>query len=212
MKKIIAVLLVICVFATVFGATAKSTGLTESDVKSFCKNFSTIYKELDKLGVNVKNADKLSLDDKVVKEAGNILNKSGISGKNAVEKLKSIVYGYAVSYYDDALSKDKTTADALKKSGIDMVSNIRNLVSDKDKAVVQKHLSELTTVLKNYTESVSSKKDANAYEIDTDAYKSQIDKYSSYIDSFKETAGKTAESAASDYNSAVSGFSKYLKK
>ena len=156
MKKIFVLLLLLCLVFSAFAAEAKSagktagdvksTGLTDSDVKSFCKNFNKIYKELDKLGASLNGKDGLVVSENALKKAESILNKNGVSGKNSVEKVKAIAYGYAIEYYEKELSKDKETAEMVKSLGIDPVAGIRSMVSAKDRGVVKKYVDDLYKV------------------------------------------------------------------
>ena len=61
MKKFISIIAAIFICTCVFAQNAKSTGLTDGDVKSFCQNYSKIYTELEKVGVVVTDTESLVL-------------------------------------------------------------------------------------------------------------------------------------------------------
>ena len=83
MKKFISIIAAIFICACVFAQTAKSTGLTDSDVQSFCKNYNKIYTELEKVGVVVTDTESLVLSASAQVTVNKVLNKYGVSGNNA---------------------------------------------------------------------------------------------------------------------------------
>ena len=143
MKKLFVILLVFTVSFSAFAQSAASTGLTDSDVKSFCKNFSTIKAELDKLGVDVQDTDSLAGAESAKAKALSILNKNGVSGNNAFEKVKAIGFGYAIESYETSLATDPQAAKMIQSMGIDPIANIRTKVAPNDLKVVKNHLPEL---------------------------------------------------------------------
>lgn len=151
MKKIFCLCLVLSIVMNAFAENAKSAGLIDSDVSSFCKNFSKIKSELDKLGVDVSETESLVVGADVKSKAEKILNKYGISGSNSIEKLYAICYGYAVEYYDATLANNPQAAQMIKSMGKYPMAEFRKLVADSDRAVVKKYLTELTKVFDNDT-------------------------------------------------------------
>ncbi len=146
MKKILFVCLALFMAAAAFAQSAKATGLTDSDVTSFCKNFKKIKSDFDKLGLDLEDKEGIAYAVDGKEAVLGVLNKNGISGSNAIEKLKALAYGYAVECYDDALANDPETAAMVKSMGIDPIAETRKLVADADKKVVGKHLPELKKV------------------------------------------------------------------
>ena len=146
MKKILFVCLALFMAAAAFAQSAKATGLTDSDVTSFCKNFKKLKSDFDKLGLDLEDKEGIvaALDGE--SSVLGILNKNGISGSNAIEKLKAIAYGYAVECYDYTVANDPQTAAMVKSLGIDPIAEARKLVAESDKKVVGKHLTELKKV------------------------------------------------------------------
>lgn len=146
MKKFLFVCLALFVGALAFAQNAASTGLTDSDVQTFCKNFNKMKADLEKFGADVSDAQALAFAISGNADVTKILNKYGISGSNSVQKLCAIAYGYAVERCEEELAADPETARMLKSMGQDPVATIRSLVSDSDVKVVKRHLSELKKI------------------------------------------------------------------
>lgn len=147
MKKIFFVALALFMAATLFGQNAKATGLTDSDVVSFCKNFKKIDSDFKKLGLSLQDKEGLYIGVDAEKKAKEVLNKNGISGDNSVDKLRAIAYGYVVERYDEAMAADPETAKMLKSLGqADPMAEVRGMVADSDKKAVSKHLDKLKKV------------------------------------------------------------------
>ena len=146
MKKILLVCLALFVGTLAFAQSAASTGLTDSDVQTFCKNYNKMRADFEKLGADMSDAQALALAVSGNLDAAKILNKYGISGSNSVQKLCAIAYGYAVERCEEELAADPETARLLKSMGQDPAATIRSLVADSDVKVVKRHLSELKKV------------------------------------------------------------------
>lgn len=146
MKKFISIIAAIFICACVFAQTAKSTGLTDSDVQSFCKNYNKIYAELEKVGVVVTDTESLVLSASAQVTVNKVLNKYGVSGNNAYDKVVAIAYGYAVGKYDETLAADPQTAALMKSFGMDPMAQIRSMVAESDQKVVNKNMPALTKV------------------------------------------------------------------
>ena len=146
MKKFIILCLIIVISASAFAQSAASTGLTDNDVKSFCKNFSTIKAELEKLGVDVQDTDSLAGAESAKAKALSILNKNGVSGNNAFDKVKAIGFGYAIESYETTLASDPQAAKMIQSMGIDPIADIRTRVATNDLKVVKNHHPELKKV------------------------------------------------------------------
>ena len=156
MKKIFVILLVLTVSFSAFAQSAASTGLTDSDVKSFCKNFSTIKAELEKLGVDVQDTDSLAGAESAKAKALSILNKNGVSGNNAFEKVKAIGFGYAIESYEATLSADPQAAKMIQSMGVDPIADVRTQVAPNDLKVVKNHLPELQKAFEEDDDSPST--------------------------------------------------------
>ena len=147
---------------SLFAQEAQATGLTDKDVDAFCKNYESIYVEMDKLGIDMQDPKSVMQAESADSKASKILNKQGISGKNSFEKVKVICYGYAVEYYDSNVASNPQTALLLKKLGRDPMAEIRSKVAEADQAVIKNHMPELTAV---FTDAASnfSEDEINAY-------------------------------------------------
>lgn len=161
MKKILLLLTVLTLTFTSFAQDAKVTGLTDKDIQAFCKNYDSIYFEMDNLGIDMQDPKSVMEAEATDSNASKILNKYGISGKNSFEKLKAICYGYAVEYYDSTFASDPQTALLLKKLGRDPMAEFRNKVAEADQNVVKNHMTELTSV---FTEAASAFSDSEINE------------------------------------------------
>lgn len=146
MKKFISIIAAVFICACVFAQNAKSTGLTDSDVQSFCKNYNKIYTELEKVGVVVTDTESLVLSASAQVTVNKVLNKYGVSGNNAYDKVVAIAYGYAVGKYDETLAADPQTAALMKSFGMDPMAQIRSMVAESDQKVVDKNMAALTKV------------------------------------------------------------------
>ncbi len=162
MKKLLVLITFLGLTFSIFAQEAKATGLTDKDVDAFCKNYESIYVEMDKLGIDMQDPKSVMQAEAADSQASKILNKQGISGKNSFEKVKVICYGYAVEYYDSNVASNPQTALLLKKLGRDPMAEIRSKVAEADQAVIKNHMPELTAV---FTDAASnfSEDEINAY-------------------------------------------------
>jgi hypothetical protein len=162
MKKLLVLMTFLGLTFSLFAQEAKATGLTDKDVEAFCKNYESIYVEMDKLGIDMQDPKSVMQAETADSQATKILNKKGISGKNSFEKVKVICYGYAVEYYDSNVASNPQTALLLKKLGRDPMAEIRSKVAEADQAVIKNHMPELTAV---FTDAASnfSEDEINAY-------------------------------------------------
>lgn len=148
MKKFLLACLALFAAALLFGQ-AKSTGLTDSDVQAFCKNFKKIESDFDNYGMELSDAQALAYalgaDDAVTR----VLNKNGISGANAVDKVRAIAYAYVIARFEEEMAADPDAAKMLKALGQDPLAEVRGKVSDADQKVAARHLKELKKVFDN---------------------------------------------------------------
>lgn len=166
-------LLLFFVCGIVFAQGAKSTGLTDGDIKSFCKNYEKILSDLEEYDsyIQANEIGSIVIADSVKPKVSAILNKHGISGKNSAEKFQAIICGYAFVTYEDAISANPQTAVVLKAMGIDPISMLRPLVSDSDCAVIKKHADELSEVLtEDYEEDYEEEDEPDAGYSDFSEY------------------------------------------
>ena len=143
MKRVFLIALIIAASFNAFAQSAPSAGLTDSDVKSFCKNYGSIKAELEKLGIDVQDTDSVADAKSAEAKVNSILNKNGISGSNPVAKLKAIAFGYAVEKFEATMAEDPQASKMLQSMGIDPIADVRKEVAPADCKVVKKHLNEL---------------------------------------------------------------------
>jgi len=139
MKKIVCVLLSVFIFFGLFAQSIPSTGLTDSDVKNFAKNLTKIQAELDKIDVQISGDAGLSDLDSII-EAVEILERFGVSGENACEKINMICFCYYVITIDKTMDElDEESKALLKSLGQDPAATYRALINDKDCKIVEKN-------------------------------------------------------------------------
>ena len=156
MKKFIPIFAVAFICTCLFAQTAKSTGLTDSDVQGFCKYYSQIYTEMDNAGVNLADTGSFNLGTSAKSKVNKVLNKYGISGNNAYDKVVAIAYAYTVQKYDQTVASDPQTAALMKSFGMDPMAELRNMVSDADAKVVKKNYAQLDKIFNDELAAASS--------------------------------------------------------
>ncbi|MBR5095652.1 MAG: hypothetical protein IK094_00925 [Treponema sp.] len=148
MKKILLACVALFAAALLFGQ-AKSTGLTDSDVQAFCKNFKKIESDFRNYDVDLSDAQALAYALDADTAAAKVLNKNGISGANAVDKVKAIAYGYVIARFEEEMAADPEAAKMLKALGQDPLAEVRGKVSDADQKVAARYTQELKKVFEN---------------------------------------------------------------
>ena len=165
-KKI--VLFTLCFsFAFVLFAEPKSTGITDSDVKNYAKNFDSIQKELDKLGV-LTDDNNIQATAKQKADVDKILQKYGISGSNCIEKFGMISACAAVLVGESEL--DAESIALMKSFGLDPMAELKKYTNSKDFAVVQANSKAVVNAVKNA--------DTSSYSGSSSSYDSASDDYS----------------------------------
>ena len=172
-----AIILAVFLASSLFAASPKSSGLTESDIDAFIENFHEIdvllEEKLDDIDADIDiEENPLSeiltyIPANLTKDISNELNKLGISGSNALEKVFVIMYGTAYSYiksfYDLMvmfLEDDDTSLAELDG----MVAIYKDSVSDDDFDLIYGKYEELANVI-GFTDDTSSVDD---YDWDDD--------------------------------------------
>lgn len=145
MKKFLFAFVALFAAALLFGQ-AKSTGLTDSDVQAFCKNFKKIDSDFKRFDVEMSDAQALAYSLDADEAVAKVLNKNGISGANAVEKVRAIAYGYVIARFDEEMAADPEAAKMLKSMGQDPLAEVRGKVSAADQKVAARHMKELQKV------------------------------------------------------------------
>lgn len=132
MKNCIRLFFLLFFVAGLYAQNAGSTGLTDSDVKNWAKNYESIQKEFKKIGVDADDAASISAKKKSQVDA--ILQKNGISGSNCIEKLAMIQQCATLLMAEEELDEQSRTL--MKSMGIDPLAQLKANVSAKDYVIV----------------------------------------------------------------------------
>lgn len=149
MKKLFTVVTFLILGFMCFAQNAPKTGLTDSDVQNFAKNYSKIEKELDKLDKGWKKNSAGTIKDYAKAEA--ILEANGISGPDRCKKVGMIGTCYALACGEEEMGGlDADTLAALKAMGQkDPLEPIRTQTNSDDYKVVQRNLKTLKKYVKD---------------------------------------------------------------
>lgn len=182
MKKLVSILLVLMSCAGLFAQMAKSTGLTDKDVKNFAKNYEAISEELEKLetwgnGINPSKKD--------LEKVENILGKYGISGPNRFDKAGMIGKCTGLIAAERSAEFDEETIELMKSIGMtDPFSSLRVMVNQADYLIVKDNFEALSVILEeedgNYQEEKQVKDNPYSYEQDDSEDDADEDFYSFY--------------------------------
>lgn len=146
MKKIISILSILFTVSVLF-AEPKSTGLTDSDVSNFVKNYTEICQSMEAVTSESK--------------ADSILSKYGISGPGRMEKYQTLAYGTAAVVAEQEI--DAESAALLKSLGMDPLAQFTSNINSKDFALIKKYSKQLVAA-SNKFENSSSNKDDDYYD------------------------------------------------
>ena len=152
MKKISGIMLAVMCCALMF-AEPKSSGLTDSDVKNWAKNLSTIQKEFDKAGLNSEEIATAGKKDYAKAEA--ILQKSGISAPDSVEKYAMINQCSTLLVAEEEMgSADSKSMAMMKAMGLDPLAQLKETVNSKDYQIVKANKKAVISAVKGYSDSM----------------------------------------------------------
>lgn len=132
MKKIAVLFTLFVMTISLFAQNAKFVGLKDSDVKNWAKNFESIQKEFEKIGVNADDTLSVSLKKKVQVES--ILQKYGISGPEPIQKYATINQCATILYSETQLDEDSKAL--MKEYGLDLFADLKADINSKDYDVV----------------------------------------------------------------------------
>ncbi len=138
MKKIIVLFSILVLVSSAFAQNPKSTGLTDSDVKSWAKNLKSIEREFDDAGISRDDVKSASKQEKA--KAETILQKYGISAPNRVEKLAMINQCATLVMAENggaAAGIDPKAMAMLKAMGVDPFAELKANTNQKDCKVVK---------------------------------------------------------------------------
>ena len=132
MKKFFTFCLLAVFSAVLFAQNAKSTGVTDSDVKNWAKNLPTIVKEFDKIGADPADSYLEAINEK--EEVENVLQKNGISGPDRIAKFETIVRSAAILKIEAELDED--SKEMMKLMNMDPTAELKKNINQKDYDVV----------------------------------------------------------------------------
>lgn len=155
MKKIVSIFVAMFMsMGMLIAAEPKSCGLTDADVRNYCKNFDSITKEFE--AIDVDDNGKGSAEDIV--KAEKILEKYGISGPNRLIKVSVISQCMIVIAYDAEAKKDTTAGALLGKLGTDPMKKYRDQLNTSDYNKVKNNSAEVLKVIEKKKQTQKSKK------------------------------------------------------
>lgn len=145
MKKVLMLVVAAMASFALFAQNAKSTGLTDKDVKNFVKNYTAISTGLEKIG-GYENKETGTI--KEFAEAEILLEKNGITGPNRCEKVGMIGKSIALCIAEQEMGGiDDASLAMMKKLGMDPLARIRNTVNEADYKIVKNHYKEIAKVI-----------------------------------------------------------------
>lgn len=198
-KKI--VLFTLCFsLAFVLFAEPKSTGITDSDVKNYAKNFDSIQKELDKLGV-LTDDNGIQATAKQKADIDKILQKYGITGANCIEKFGMISACATVLVGESEI--DAESAAMMKSFGMDPLAELKKYVNSKDYGVVEANSKAVINAVKNAdTSSYSGSSSSSASDSDDYSYGDAdlADLYSRLSVSAQDVASQSSDLSMDEIN------------
>lgn len=132
MKKLYTLLVSLLMVYGLHAQSAKSVGLSDSDVKNWAKNCVSIQKEFEKLGIDTNDSFTVSASEK--QNAETILQKNGISNPNSIEKYSVILQCAAVLKAENEI--DEQSKAMMKMLNVDPLGELKKNINSKDYAVV----------------------------------------------------------------------------
>ncbi|MCR4735262.1 MAG: hypothetical protein K5829_09695 [Treponema sp.] len=146
MKKILILLVALSISFTLFSQNAKSTGLSDRDVKNWAKNYDSIEDDLEEIGI-YENDDVSRLSAKKKAQAEKILEKNGISSPNSIEKYAMIQQCAALLMMESQM--DAQSMALMKAMGMDPLEELRANINEKDYALVAANSKAVLKVVKD---------------------------------------------------------------
>ena len=132
MKKLLFAFTAFAVASTAFAQNAKSTGITDSDVKHWAKNLKAIEVDFDNAGLSRDDIASANKQDQAKADA--ILQKHGIAAPNRVNKLAMInqCATLVLAESGNGAGIDPNTMAMLKQMGVDPFAELRANTNQKD--------------------------------------------------------------------------------
>ena len=164
MKKLLILFTLITMVSSAFAQNPKSTGLTDSDVKSWAKNLKSIERDFDDAGISRDDVKSASKQEKA--KAESILQKYGISAPNRVEKLAMINQCATLVMAENggvaAASIDPKAMAMLKAMGVDPFAELKANINQKDYKVVKANEKVVIAAMNGLDEAASQANAASA--------------------------------------------------
>ena len=140
MKKLLILATTCAMASAAFAQNAKSAGITDTDVKSWAKNYKQIQNEFSDAGISLDEAgfsrDDIATTSKQDKaKAETILQKYGIAAPNRLNKLAMI--NQCASLVMAEANIDANTMATLKQMGVDPFAELKQNTNQKDCKVVK---------------------------------------------------------------------------
>ena len=140
MKKLLILATTCAMASAAFAQNAKSAGITDTDVKSWDKNYKQIQNEFSDAGISLDEAgfsrDDIATTSKQDKaKAETILQKYGIAAPNRLNKLAMI--NQCASLVMAEANIDANTMATLKQMGVDPFAELKQKTNQKDCKVVK---------------------------------------------------------------------------
>ena len=132
MKKLLSLLISVLMLSAMHAQSAKSVGLSDSDVKNWAKNCVSIQKEFEKLGIDTNDPFTVSASEK--QNAETILQKNGISNPNSIGKYSVILQCAAVLKAESEI--DEQSKAMMKMMKVDPLGDLKKKINSNDFNVI----------------------------------------------------------------------------
>ena len=162
MKKLLLAFTAFAVASTAFAQNAKSTGITDGDVKNWAKNLKQIDREFSDADISRDDIASASKQDKAKAEA--ILQKHGIAAPNRVNKLAMINQCATLVMAESGAvaGMDANTMAMLKQMGVDPFAELKQNTNQKDCKVVKANEKAVIAAMNGMDEASSQAGNATA--------------------------------------------------
>ena len=210
MKKSLILITAFITASAAFGQNAKSTNVTDADVKSWIKNQKQIESDLNDAGLSRDGITAASAQEKA--KAETILQKHGISAPNSINKYAMINQCAALVLAENGAGSgiDPNTMAMLKKMNVDPFAELRANTNQKDCKVVKANEKAIVNLMKemNQTNAGLASETQESAQDDVAQFKElneKATKVKNAIDEFSKSKGdcgfiyKNADKTAKAY-------------
>lgn len=162
MKRLLILATTCALATTAFAQNAKSTGITDADVKSWAKNLKAIEVDFNDAGISRDDIASASKQDKA--KAETILQKHGIAAPNRVNKLAMINQCATLVMAESGAmaGMDANTMAMLKQMGVDPFAELKQNTNQKDCKVVKANEKAVIAAMNGMDEASSQAGNATA--------------------------------------------------